>query len=490
MKKKSYAVIILCVALLLFPTITVHAATTYTYTYDYWGENRESPDAYTAERLITGSEFGIGDFKNPQGLFVRDNRIYVCDTGNSRIVILERIGEQVSLVKEFNEFTGDASPLAFSSPQDIYVVENGDMYICDTNNQRVVHINKDLQFVKQMVRPVDETVDSASDFLPIKVVTDASGRVIVLVKNYNKGFVTYKYNGEFGGYIGANEVKFNVTDYLWKMVATKKQREQLQQFVPTEYNNLALDNEDFIYCTTSVFEEYELKGDKAKPIRKLNSMGTDILIKNGEYPPIGDLWWGNAAGVSGASKLIDITALDNGTYYAIDRTRGRIFGYDFQGNLLYAFGGLGNKQGYFQYPTAIDHMENDLLVLDSKSAGITILKMTQYGQLIYNALEEYEKGNYDTSADYWRKVLMQNGNYDLAYIGIGRALLRQEKYKEAMEYFKIKLDDENYSKAFQLYRKECIEEHIVWIVAVFFTIILVPSIIGKLKKIKREVDEA
>lgn len=489
--KKSYAFMLVCVALLLFPTITVHAAgTTYTYTYDYWGENRESPDAYTAERMLTGNEFGIGDFKDPQGIFVRENRMYVCDTGNNRIVILERSGDKINLVKEFNEFTGDNEIKTFSGPQDIYVMENGDMYICDTNNQRVVHITADLQFVKQMERPVDETVATGSDFLPMKVVTDASGRSIVLVKNYNKGFVTYKNNGEFGGYIGANEVKFNIRDYLWKMIATKKQRAQLQQFVPTEYNNLALDKDDFIYCTTSVFEEYQLKDDKAKPIRKLNAMGADILIKNGEYPPIGDLWWGNAAGVSGASKLIDITALDNGTYYAIDRTRGRIFGYDSQGNLLYAFGSLGNKQGYFQYPTAIDHMGNDLVVLDSKSAGITILKMTQYGQLIYDALAEYEKGNYEISADYWRQVLMQNGNYDLAYIGIGRALLRQENYKEAMEYFKIKLDDENYSKAFQLYRKEWIEEHIVWIACGFFAIIAIPPFVGKLKKIKREVDEA
>lgn len=159
MKKKSFAFILLCVALLLFPTITVHAAgTTYTYTYDYWGENRESPDAYTAERLLTGSDFGVGDFKDPQGIFVRDNRIYVCDTGNNRIVILERQGDQINLENEFSEFSGDSNILTFSGPQDIYVSLNGDMYICDTNNQRVVHITKDLQFVKQMERPVDETV--------------------------------------------------------------------------------------------------------------------------------------------------------------------------------------------------------------------------------------------------------------------------------------------------------------------------------------------
>ncbi|MNO06084.1 hypothetical protein D3C81_2277070 [compost metagenome] len=58
-----------------------------------------------------------------------------------------------------------------------------------------------------------------------------------------------------------------------------------------------------------------------------------------------------------------------------------------------------------------------------------------------------------------------------------------------MEYFKLKYDEENYSKAFQLYRKQWIEEKIGWIVGVFFTIIILPSLIGFVKKIKREVEE-
>jgi tetratricopeptide (TPR) repeat protein len=493
MRRKSITAVLFCFILLqLFPTITVRAerTTNYTYTYDFWADNRESPDAYTANRLITGGDLGIGDFKDPQGMYVRGNLIYLCDTGNNRIVIMERKEYGISFVAEFGEFQGDGSVLTFSGPQDICVTENGDMYICDTGNQRVVHLTPDRRLVKELVRPLDETVDQASDFLPLKAVTDKSGRIIVLVKNYNKGFVEYTNNGEFSGFIGANEVKFNMADYLWKMIATKEQRAQMQQFVPTEYNNLSLDRDDFIYCTTATFDEWELRTDQAKPIRKLNAMGTDILIKNGVFPPIGDVWWGNAAGVSGASRLIDVTALDNDTYYAIDRMRGRIFGYDSQGNLLYAFGGLGNRLGYFQYPTALDHMGNDLLVLDSRASGITILTPTQYGQLIYDALEEYNKGNYEASAQYWEKVLMQNGNYDLAYIGIGRSLLRQGEYKEAMKYFKLKLDDDNYSKAFALYRKEWIEKNIGWIIAAVITCILLFFVTGVVKKMKREVEEA
>jgi tetratricopeptide (TPR) repeat protein len=207
-------------------------------------------------------------------------------------------------------------------------------------------------------------------------------------------------------------------------------------------------------------------------------------------PPIGDVWWDNAGGVSGSSRLIDITVLDNDIYYAIDRTRGRIFGYDDQGNLLYAFGSIGNKLGYLQFPTAIDHMDNDLIVLDSRNIGITFFTPTEYGKLINDAIMAYSVGQYELSADYWREVLRLNGNYDMAYVGIGRALLRQEKYKEAMEYFEFALDDINYSKAFQLYRKEWIEDNIIWIFTSFFLIITVPIVIGKVKKIRREVAEA
>jgi hypothetical protein len=339
-------------------------------------------------------------------------------------------------------------------------------------------------------RPVDQTVDEASDFLPTKLVVDKAGRCFVLARNYNKGFLQYDREGEFIGYMGASEVRFNFTDYIWKLLSTQKQKSQMAQFVPTEYNNVAMDKDGFLYATNSVFEEHMLRSDEAKPIRKLNSMGTDILVKNAELPPIGDVWWDNAGGVSGSSRLIDITVLDNDIYYAIDRTRGRIFGYDDQGNLLYAFGSIGNKLGYLQFPTAIDHMDNDLIVLDSRNIGITFFTPTEYGKLINDAIMAYSVGQYELSADYWREVLRLNGNYDMAYVGIGRALLRQEKYKEAMEYFEFALDDINYSKAFQLYRKEWIEDNIIWIFTSFFLIITVPIVIGKVKKIRREVAEA
>ena len=473
------------IVLLLFPSIIVKAENAnYTYTYDYWGEERESPNAYTAETFITGLDLGIGDFKNPQGMYVRNDLIYICDTGNNRIIILQRKGNAITFEEEIVEFKGNTEITTFSEPNDIFISESGELYICDTKNQRILHLDKDKNLVKEIIKPQDENIENTAEFYPTKIVVDAAGRIFALVKNYNKGFLKFEQDGKFTGYIGANEVKFNALDYLWKMLATKKQRGQMAQFVPTEYNNLALDKEGFIYATTSVFEEYQLRSDTAKPIRKLNTMGKDILIKNGNYPPIGDITWGNAGGISGPSRLVDVTATNDDTYYAIDRTRGRIFGYDSQGNLLYAFGGLGSKIGYFQDPIAVGNMEKDLLVLDSRSGGITVFTLTQYGELINKAIEEYKKGNYEVSGDYWKQVLMYNGNYDLAYIGIGRALMRQERYKEAMEYFELKWDDINYSKAFKLYRKQWIEENIVWLFTGgigLFSILTTRKVFKKLK---------
>jgi hypothetical protein len=51
--------------------------TNYTYNYDFWFEQVASPDAYHVGAYILGTSLGIGHFRDPQGLFVRDNRVYI-----------------------------------------------------------------------------------------------------------------------------------------------------------------------------------------------------------------------------------------------------------------------------------------------------------------------------------------------------------------------------------------------------------------------------
>ncbi|MBO7335878.1 MAG: hypothetical protein J6U42_02960, partial [Lachnospiraceae bacterium] len=161
-----------------------------------------------------------------------------------------------------------------------------------------------------------------------------------------------------------------------------------------------------------------------------------------------------------------------------------------QGELLFAFGGVGNMDGYFKGPVALEHMGTDLIVLDSIDNSFTVFTPTEYGNLIYQALEEYRRGDYIKSGETWEEVRKINGNYDLAYIGIGRSLKRQKKYKESLKYFKTKWDRKNYSKAFKEYRKEWVEENIAWIVTLLALLIIVPLVRKKIKMIKWEIDTA
>ena len=58
-------------------------------------------------------------------------------------------------------------------------------------------------------------------------------------------------DGTFIGFIGTNLVKFSPADPFWKRISTKAQREQMQQFIPLEFNNVDVDADGFIYTTTS-----------------------------------------------------------------------------------------------------------------------------------------------------------------------------------------------------------------------------------------------
>jgi DNA-binding beta-propeller fold protein YncE len=426
---------------------------------------------------------GVGHFRDPQGLFIRGNRIYVCDSGNNRIVKLEaqENGEYVvRAVVSYVMIDGVRSYLRY--PMDLFENRNGDLYIADTNNNRILILDSNWNFIHQILRPDDESLQEFTEFLPIKLVVDFANRIFVQSRNVNKGLMEFDSRWDFSGYMGANRVSVNPIDYIWRLLSTQEQRERMELFIPTEYSNLALDRDGFIYVTNAT--------GQTDPVRRLNAMGQDILIRNGYDDPIGDLVVGNAGGISGRSRFIDVVAFDNDSYACFDRTRGRIFMYDFQGNLLYAFGGVGNREGFFVQPTALDRRGYSLYALDSRTAALTRFDLTQYGALINLALNEYRAGRYESSASVWEEVLKKNGNYDLAYIGIARAALRQGDFRKAMRFYSLKHHREGYGRAFQLYRKQWTEENLWWILLIVGAIFIVPPVVKFSIKTVKEIIEA
>ena len=464
-------------------------STSYTYGYDYWGDVQESPDAYRVETVLDSVSLGLDvRMSKPQSLYVRNNDLYIVDTLNNRIIQVEYKDHAYKLVRIIDHMIG-GNPETFNNPYDVFVDENDSLYVADYNNNRVVMMDKDLNWVKEFTKPTDATFDQSLEFLPKKIVVDVAGRVYALVTNVNKGIVKYEADTTFTGFIGATPVSVSMVDYIWKKYfMTQEQRDASPSFVPTEYENLYMDKDGFIYATITNFSEYDLKSDKAKPIRRLNGLGNDILVKNDRYPPIGDLWWleGDST-YFGPSKMTDVTVFDNDIYVVLDRVRGRLFGYDSQGVMLWAFGTRGNIEGAFTSAVSIEHMGTDLFVLDQLENSVTVFTPTEYGNKIYDAILKYQEGEYDESAAVWEDVLKQNANYPMAFRGIGRTVLRQNKYEEAMEYFKMAHDRENYGRVFKLYRKEWIEKNILWIFLGLAVLLIVPLVIGRIKRMKWEV---
>lgn len=495
MKKiiKKIAFLILCVVIFKGFSMTAYATeSSYTYNYDWWGDVQDSPDVYTVCNVYTSIDLGLEtNLKSPEGLFIKGNMVYICDTGNNRIIEMERVStERFEVRRIYDSFKGDVDVKTFSSPSDIAVSDEGNIYIADKGNSRILKLDSDLNYIMQFDKPVDSALDPQTVFTPNKIVIDTAERVYCIATGINKGLIKYEADGTFSGFVGATKAQYDWVDYIWKKFATQEQRLQMESFVPTEYDNIYMDYEGFIYAVTSAVTRDSLQNEEAQAIRKLNLMGNDILVRNGEYDVFGDLYMGNGGGYEGPSLFRDVTTMDNDVYVCLDRNRGRLFGYNDQGKLVFACGGNGNMDGYFRQPAAIDHMGYDLLVLDSLDCSLTLFLPTEFGSLVYEAMDEFDTGNYTASGETWQKVMNLNGNYDLAYIGIGRALLRQERYREAMDYFELKYDDENYSKAYKQYRKEWVEEHIVIIVIVIVALFLIPLSIGRIKSIKHEIDTA
>ena len=501
MKKKLTRIAALMLAVMMFAgtSISTYAMDrSYTYNYDWWEDVQDSPDFYTVCKVFTYKDLGLDmNMKAPDSLFVIDDRMFICDTGNNRVIELKRgENETFELVRYIYGFKGKRGTemvTTFSSPKDIAVSEDGNIFVADYGNNRIVKMDENLNYIMQFDAPVDASLDPNTPFKPKKIVIDTAERVYCVAEGINKGLVKYENDGVFSGFIGANKVTFNWIDYLWKKFSTQAQRDKMEGFVPTEYDNAYMDHEGFIYVCTDGYTEDEWREETAEAVRKLNMMGNDILVRNGEYPIYGDLYIGTAGQYSGPSAFLDVTVLDNDVFVCLDSNRGRLFGYDDQGKLVFAFGGGGNMEGYFRKaysPTAVEHMGNALYVLDTLDCSITMFVTTEFGETVFEAMEQFDEGNYEASEAAWRHAMELNGNYDLAYIGVGRALLRQERYKEAMEYFELKYDAENYSKAYKQYRKEWVEENIALIVVVLLILIIVPLGIGKVKSIKHEIEIA
>lgn len=432
------------------------------YTYDYWGQPAPAPHAYLPVTAIRGVDLGVGALRSPNDLHVGpDGKIYIADTGNHRVVVVDA---EWNLVRIIDSFERDGADDKLSSPRGLYVTADQSLYVADTGNARIVQFDAEGRFVREIGPPHSEVagiLPANFDYRPWKVGVDRHGRMYVISQDLFEGLITFSQDGQFRGFVGAPRVTPNLFDYLWSRIATREQRAQMQAFLPTEYSNFDLDPEGFIYATV-IDRDESAATSRWDRVKLLNAKGEDLLRRIGFHPPIGDVQfpdrWSNAT-QRGSSMLADVVAMELGVYSVLDSNRGRVFTYDNNGSLLWVFGYRGADHGQVTQPVALAHQGKTMMILDALQGAIIIFEPTDYALLIWAALDAYHRGHYAETEALWRKVLQLNANYDLAYTGIGRSLLRRGEYAEAMYHFRLGNNRRDYSEAFELYRRSVIYEN-------------------------------
>lgn len=451
MKRLKKMLLLLPLALLMAASaVPAYAAPYEGYNYSWWGDPEPAPVPYLPAQQVDGKQLGIGSFNAPEDLFVTaDNQIYVLDTGNNRIV---QLNERWQVVRIIDQFEHEGQAEQFARPQGIFVTREGSIYVADTGNKRVVELDPDGRLVRIIGAPQADVIKETFIYEPIKLIVDSAKRLYVVGKGVFDGIMQFDSGGKFTGFMGVNRVQYSPIDLFWKRVMTEQQRSKMVLFIPVEFNNVDIDEEGFIYATTG-------EAGSSEPVKRLNPSGTDVLKRIGYFNPKGDIRVRNSGARPGPSSISAVTVDRNGIYNILDNTRGRIFTYDRDGKLMYIYGLLGEQLGTFKTPVALEMLGDRMLVLDKGHNHLVVFEPTRYGTAIRDAVIYNDLGDEEKSVAAWNEALKLNRNLEIAYVGIGKALLRTGDNYAAMEHFKLGAHRDYYSRAFERYRKEFMWEH-------------------------------
>lgn len=473
----------LAILMLVTSVLPVFAASSYqTYTYTTYGISAPSPDAYTPYKTYHAKDIGLAgaNLDNLTDIEVDDkNNVYLADPGNNRILILDPYLQYKSAIQTFVNEEGIRDKLA--EPNGVFVTAEK-IFVADTNNSRIVVFDRNGSFLYQLREPQSTVFPTGSIYKPIAIAVDNAERIYVVSSTTYMGVIVLDSQGEFQNFIGSQTVSVSALELMWRSFMSAKQRALTKKNVSTEYNNITIDEDGFVYVTTSSIKEESqytsIRGDTTyAPVKKLNASGTDVMTHNGFFGPYGEVATnaiGRSTNETGVSRVVDAAVGPEGTWSLIDDKRSRVYTYDDSGNLLFAFGAKGQMLGNLSTVSGITYQDSKILLLDKSDASITVFNRTEYGDVLISALQHNNDRQYDLAVSDWETILQYNNNFDTAYIGIGQSYFRSGNWSKAMEYFSFAADTDNYNNAFKMWRQEWISKYalVIPVVIIVFFVLL------------------
>lgn len=475
MKPAKVLIGVVCLMLAFLPSLSVSAFEPYRgYTYDEWDKGIPAANGYEPDEVYTGSAKDGVFLQSPKDLFVDDRgRLYLLNGENGGVLILN---PDFTPVREITSFTlPDGGAYTLADARGIYVRDDI-LYIADYEGQCVLVADLEGRVKTVIRKPTNEVFPQEKEFRPLSVAVDGRKNLYVLVLDVYQGTVVFTADYAFKDFFGSTRLTPTLqmlANRFWQSVMTSAQNEAFSNYVPVLPNGMDITDDGFLYSCTGGSEYDESN------IRCVNPAGSEL------WKAYGDLEFGVHKLQPQKTDFLDLAVADNGYVYALDRTMNRIFVYDKEQNLLFAFGGNSTQQGTFSQPVAIDTFGRKVYVLDAAKGCVTVFSPTEYGTAVFDALALYEDGQYQASRAGWEAVLRMNGNERLAYDGIGKALLYDGEYRQAMHYFKQAADRREESRAFALYRKAFLREHAPVIVVGIFLVLLTIVAVMIARRVRR-----
>lgn len=438
------AILILAVALAYSPIISsASSATSYTYAIDAKGRYVRTQDAYLPDRTVTHLYLN-----KPEDIFIDDKDfLYIADTGNKRIVKYDPSTDKVVM-----EITHEL----IQSPTGIYVTENGDIYVADISSSHVIRFSEDGEFIGAIGRPSSPAFGS-NDFNPMKIAVDEAGNMYILGEGIYDGIIQLARTGEFLGYFASNKVNLTFVQRLQDIFFTEEQKKNLLGRTPITFSNIFVDRAGLVYSTTN-------GADVRQAVKKHNTSGQSMFEDE----------------IIATEDLIDLFVDANGIIYAVGQS-GLIFIYSTEGEFIYSFGAFNSMQdvsGLFSSLSSIAvDSKGTVWTCDKDKSILQSFTPTEYARFIYQALNEYGQGNYKKSIELWNEILKLNQMSILAHNNIGKNLLFEQRYEEAMYHTRIAGNRYYYSQSYWEIRNMWLQKNLAYIFIILVFIYIASKII-------------
>lgn len=444
---KKFAALLL-VFLLTFSCMTAQAATPYrTWTLGTDENLVETQTAYDPIRTMT--RFGDETLKAPADMRMGpDGNLYIADNGNKRIVVITPEGELVKTV---------GSKKTLKSPKGVWVDSELNIYVADEQGRAVVVFDKDGEVIQEYEKPTHQLFGETAPYRPNKIVLDKRGNLYIASTGNTNGIVQISPvdGGEFLGYYGANNSTISLLTQFRRLIFGKNSN-AVGDIKPTSVSNLTIDEKGMVYTVSQ-------SGSFDTMLRRLNVAGRMTMTPD----------W--------ATELNTAVAVNSSGSIFTANANGLIMEYTSEGAMLFLFGAFDQGEqrvGTFKSVTGLVVTDDyTIYVLDEQLNSIQVLRPTEFTDKVHEAFTLFQQGKYTESKEPWTEVLRMNSMFTYASIGLGEAQYREEDYEAAMESFRNGGYRQGYSDAWWEQRSNWLHASMSTIIFVLVALLVVWKVI-------------